>query len=288
MDNVPPRPDDPDRQYKLRYVRKVLGIERKPGIVHIITDEKQRHTAQRHDHRTPSTLAKRVEANVHQTGQVQPLEAVNSEAEANDIPDLPLKLAKSSGRRITKDDANYDDVDDRFRSRSSWLEVPGYMTLDIPTVMNMEAEYGQSYVYNFKRETPTPSDVGVENMAPWSEFDPDILTDEHHGWFAVTIDHCENCWVTDIKATNFVSGIKAGPGSKHVTIQDMYMLQGQMGLVKRCYATDARHDFMTGAKIPGPNVFVDSKGIRSNNDAGPHGKSPPALSPKRVNTTTCP
>ncbi|KAK3814111.1 MAG: hypothetical protein J3Q66DRAFT_389475 [Benniella sp.] len=236
----------------------------------------------------PDDAIKRVEANVNQTGQVQSLEAVNSEVEANAIPDPPLKLVKSSGRRIAKNDDNYDDVDSRFRSRSSWLEVPGYLTLDIPTVMNMEAEYGRSYVYNFKRETPIPSDVGVENMALWSEFDPDILTDEHHGWFAVMIDHCENCWVTDIKATNFVSGIKAGPGSKHVTIQDseilepislrseggrryMYMLQGQMGLVKRCYATDARHDFMTGAKTPGPNVFVDSEGVRSNNDAGPHG-----------------
>ncbi|KAF9351944.1 hypothetical protein BGX34_000263 [Mortierella sp. NVP85] len=111
-------------------------------------------------------------------------------------------------------------------------------------------------------------------MALWSEFDPDTPTDEHHGWFAVMIDHCEKCWVTDIKATNFVSGIKAGPGSKHVTIQDSDILEPislrSEGLVKRCYATDARHNFMTGAKTPGPNVFVDSEGVRSNNDAGPH------------------
>ncbi|KAF9351943.1 hypothetical protein BGX34_000262 [Mortierella sp. NVP85] len=160
MDNIPLRPDDPDRtmnwdprQYKLRYELNgnqapSMSSPMKNNDILLCTKTTGEYPMSGGQ---PSTLAKRVEANVNQTGQVQPLEAVNSEVEANAIPDPPLKLVKSSGRRIAKDDDNYDDVDDRSRSRSSWLEVPGYLTLDIPTVMNMEAEYGQSYVYNFGR-----------------------------------------------------------------------------------------------------------------------------------------
>ncbi|KAI1314440.1 hypothetical protein EDD11_002184 [Mortierella claussenii] len=166
---------------------------------------------------------------------------------------------------------------------------PGYLTLDIPTVMNIDPNYGRGIVYNFKRESSIPSDVGVENLALWSEFDPDSLADEQHAWYAVSVDNCEHCWVADIRATNFVSGVKLDAGSKHVTVQDceildpiseassggrryMYLLHGQMGLVKRCYATNARHDFLTGGLTPGPNVFVDSQGDNANNDAGPHSR----------------
>ncbi|KAF9309435.1 hypothetical protein BG003_009769 [Podila horticola] len=165
--------------------------------------------------------------------------------------------------------------------------VPGYLTIDIPLTMNMDPIYGGGYVYNLERETPIPQDIGVENLALWSDHSPTDPEDERHAWFSVVIDNCEHCWAADIRTRYFASGIKAASGSKHVTIQDcsvtdpvslrsegkrryMYFLQGQMGLVKRCFASDARHDFMTGAKTSGPNVFVDSEGIRANNDAGPH------------------
>ncbi|KAG0220700.1 hypothetical protein BGX31_010688 [Mortierella sp. GBA43] len=293
MDNIPPRPDDPDRtlnwdqrQYKLRYVRRIVGIEKKQriGSISLLKDDQRgsrsrdrQRPDRRHRPRALSTETKPFAADANQTSHVRPLEAMDSV------------------ERLARDDKDHDDRqpdsdnsrDGGFKSQASRVLVPGYVTLDIPTVMNMEPQYGEFYVYNFDRELPIPSDVGVENMALWSEFDADNVEDEQHAWYAVLIDHCENCWAADIKATNFVSGVKAGPGSKHVTVQDceildpislrneggrryMYMLQGQMGLVKRCYATNARHDFMTGAKTPGPNVFVDSDGFRANNDAGPH------------------
>ncbi|KAG0088375.1 hypothetical protein BGZ92_006252 [Podila epicladia] len=165
--------------------------------------------------------------------------------------------------------------------------VPGYLTIDIPLTMNTDPIYGGGIVYNLERETPIPQDIGIENMALWSEHSPIDPEDERHAWYAVKIDHCEHCWAADIRTRYFASGIMAASGSKHVTIQDcsvtdpvslrseggrryMFMLQGQMGLVKRCFASDSRHDFITGAKTSGPNVFVDSEGIRANNDAGPH------------------
>ncbi|KAF9099543.1 hypothetical protein BGX23_001184 [Mortierella sp. AD031] len=222
-------------------------------------------------------------ADTNRTGEAQPLEA------QQDFADIQLTLQHQKQSHSQSDDESEED-DDNKNEGINTNGIPGYLHLDIPLVMNMDPVYGSGIVYNFKRQSHIPSDVGLENLALWSEHDPTDSygeEDEHHGWFAVMIDHCENCWVADIRARNIVSGIKASPGSKHVTVQDcevtdpvslrseggrryMFMLQGQMGLVKRCLASDGRHDFITGSKTAGPNVFVDSEGVRASNDAGPH------------------
>ncbi|KAF9183401.1 hypothetical protein BGZ50_004247 [Haplosporangium sp. Z 11] len=285
MDRIPPRPNDPSRtmnwdprQYKLRYVRKIMAIEKRtkaksqsaPATESKLSGRMQSRIAKRStvQARGPQSVI-RIAVDTNRTGQSSILDS--------------FKLARA---RDEDNDEEYEDEDDQVR-KDGQPRVPGYLILDIPTVMNMDPVYGSGIVYNFKREIPIPSDVGVENLALWSEYDTENPEDERHGWFAVMIDHCENCWAVDIKARNFVSGIKAGPGSKHVTIQDCeitdpislrsaggrrysFMLQGQMGLVKRCFSSDARHDFLTGSKTSGPNVFVDSEGVRANNDAGPH------------------
>ena len=41
-------------------------------------------------------------------------------------------------------------------------------------------------------------------------------------------------------------------------------------LFQRCLAKDGRHDFVSGSKTPGPNVFVDSTAIDAKSDSGPH------------------
>ncbi|KAG0343442.1 hypothetical protein BG004_005306 [Podila humilis] len=185
------------------------------------------------------------------------------------------------------DEDDEDEEQDEMAGEDDPRWIPGYLRIDIPLTMNMDPVYGSGVVYRLQRETPIPTDIGVENLALWSEHSPTNNQDERHAWFAVMIDHCEHCWAADIRTRYFVSGIKLASGSKHVTVQDchvtdpvslrsegnrryMYMLMGQMGLVKRCFASDARHDFITGPRTRGPNVFVDSEGIRANNDAGPH------------------
>ncbi|KAG0260735.1 hypothetical protein DFQ27_003352 [Actinomortierella ambigua] len=167
------------------------------------------------------------------------------------------------------------------------VPIPGYLVLNIPIVMALDPWYGGGYVYNFEQARRLPSDIGLENMRLVSSYNPQNPEDEQHAWYSVMIDNCQNCWVADVVARHFVSGIKAGFDSVQTTIQDcevlkpislrseggrryMFMLHGQMGLVKRCRAMDGRHDFITGAKTSGPNVFVDSEGLNGDNDAGPH------------------
>ncbi|KAG0266806.1 hypothetical protein BG011_000858 [Mortierella polycephala] len=176
----------------------------------------------------------------------------------------------------------------------SW--IPGYLILESPLAMDMDPIYGSGRVYLFERQYPIPTDIGVENLVLLSEYNNTktpakdgrmVRQDERHAWYAIMLDNCEHCWVSDVRTHFFVSGIKVNRWSIHITVQDMevmdpvsepttggrrypYVLQGQFGLVKRCYARDARHDFMTAAKTAGPNVFVDSMGSQANNDAGPH------------------
>ncbi|KAG9070076.1 hypothetical protein KI688_009407 [Linnemannia hyalina] len=268
-DHIPKRPKDPERtmnwdprQYTLRYVRKVKSIEIRDGKVggnghsgsgsrsgvargrsqkvkpnpqgqkqkqHAIDDARQVTS----NHGPQAIL--RYTADTNRTGQPQPYEA------QEDFDEIQITVKEDSQ---SEDNIN-----------ANW--TPGYLHLDIPLVMNMDPVYGAGVVYNFKRETRIPTDVGLENLALYSQHDPSDSNDEHHGWFAVLIDHCQNCWVANVKTHHFVSGIKAGPGSKHVTVQDCEVLE-PVSMPE------------SGAKTPGPNVFVDSEGVRANNDAGPH------------------
>ncbi|KAF9125682.1 hypothetical protein BGX30_000345, partial [Mortierella sp. GBA39] len=267
-DHIPKRPMDPERtmnwdprQYDLRYVRKVKSIEIRDGEVggkgHSGSgsgaatgrSQKVKTTPQGQDQehkqgrgQVPHAISNngpqailRYTADTNRTGQPQPYEA------QEDFDEIQITV---------QEDSQFED-----NINANW--TPGYLHLDIPLVMNMDPVYGTGVVYNFKRETRIPTDVGLENLALYSQHDPSDSNDEHHGWFAVLIDHCQNCWVANVKTHHFVSGIKAGPGSKHVTVQDCEVLK-PVSMPE------------SGAKTPGPNVFVDSEGVRANNDAGPH------------------
>jgi len=43
-----------------------------------------------------------------------------------------------------------------------------------------------------------------------------------------------------------------------------------MNLVMNCEATDGRHDYVTGSKVLGPNVFYNSSAKKTHADIGPH------------------
>ncbi|KAF9969224.1 hypothetical protein BGZ73_008521 [Actinomortierella ambigua] len=214
---------------------------------------------------------------------------VNSTGDYILEPEDPPSGSKGDESRMPPSSGQEDETDSGA--------IPGHLILDVPLVMSLDPQYGGGYVYNYERQRRIPSDIGLENMqlvsSPvtttfWGTEPASTAQDsENHAWFGTVVNHCDNCWVADVAMQRFVSGVKAGTGAVRTTIQDcevtepiskpkeggrryMYMLQGQMGLVKRCRAQNGRHDFITGAKTSGPNVFVDSEGLDANNDAGPH------------------
>lgn len=93
--------------------------------------------------------------------------------------------------------------------------------------------------------------------------------------------------MTNVTVRHFSAGASSvGKSAKWITIQDSRSLEpvgrlagggrysfpisGHLVLVQRVYATDGRHDFVTGGLTTGPNVYLNSVGDRSQAAAGPH------------------
>ena len=156
--------------------------------------------------------------------------------------------------------------------------------IDNPVVMAMEQKYGGGAVYKYDFEGRI-SEVGVENIL----FKSDYLTetDEDHGWVAVDFGNVENCWAQNITSEYFGNScINIGGSGKFITVTDSkcldaksiitggrrysFSVNGQMNLVKNCESTEARHDYVTGSKVCGPNVFYNCTTRNAHADIGPH------------------
>ncbi|MBO9657281.1 MAG: hypothetical protein J7527_00485 [Chitinophagaceae bacterium] len=156
--------------------------------------------------------------------------------------------------------------------------------IDNPVVMAMEEQYGGGEIYQYSFDGRI-SEVGVEDLSFQSEYASD--TDEDHGWNAISFGRVENGWVRNVQAKFFgYSCVNLGSQSKNITVlhcrstdaksqitggrRYSFNNDGQQNLFVDCYAADGRHDYVTGAKVLGPNVFFRSKAERTHADTGPH------------------
>lgn len=159
------------------------------------------------------------------------------------------------------------------------------LTLDAPVMIALDERFGGAFVHLYRHERNREN--GVENLRLVSEYERGRETeDEDHAQVAIHLDQVENAWVRDVTVQHFSGGILARYDSLFTTIQDCtyidpvsiitggrrysFVLDGQYGLVQRCTATEARHGFMTGARVRGPNVFLDGASLKSHSDSGPH------------------
>lgn len=158
------------------------------------------------------------------------------------------------------------------------------ITIDNPIVMSMEQKYGggEIYKYDYKGRL---KEVGIENILFESEYASD--TDEDHGWIAVDLNHIENGWVTNVTSRFFgYSCVSLNSGAKNITVKNSKCLDaksvitggkrysfnnnGQQNLFMNLETTEGRHDYVTGAKVCGPNVFYNCKSRNTHADIGPH------------------
>lgn len=159
------------------------------------------------------------------------------------------------------------------------------LTFDAPVMIALEERFGGAVVYRYRHARNREN--GIENMRLVSEYVRGRETeDEDHAETGIHLDHVENAWVRDVTVQHFSGGILARYDAMFTTIQDCtyldpvsvitggrrysYVLDGQYGLVLRCTATEARHGFMTGGRVRGPNVFLDGASLKSHSDSGPH------------------
>ena len=156
--------------------------------------------------------------------------------------------------------------------------------IDNPIVMAMEPKYGvgEVYAYHFNGRI---SEVGIEHLQCESEFSSD--TSEQHSWDAVLMEKVENGWVQDVHAKYFsYSCVNLSGSTRNISVLDCscfdhksvitggrrysFNNNGQLNLFMNCASGDGRHDYVTGARVCGPNAFVNCTAVRTHADIGPH------------------
>jgi hypothetical protein len=156
--------------------------------------------------------------------------------------------------------------------------------IDNPVVMAMEKRYGQPSIFKYKFEGRI-SEVGIENLYCESEYESD--TAENHGWDAVHFNKVQNGWVSNVTSRYFgYSCVNLNDDARNITVENCNCFDaksiitggrrysfnntGQMNLFKDCHATEGRHDYVTGARVRGPNVFYRCTAKNTHADIGPH------------------
>jgi hypothetical protein len=167
------------------------------------------------------------------------------------------------------------------------VAVQGNMlTLNIPIVDPVEQAYGGADLYR-SNVTGRIRECGVENLRLESDFISD--TSENHGWVAIYMARVENSWVKNVVAKYFGNTCVSILGSSRFnTVEDCAMIDPKSittggrkysfnmdgyatgNLFQRCMTWGGRHDYVSGARVTGPNVFLDCVAENTFDDIGPH------------------
>lgn len=159
------------------------------------------------------------------------------------------------------------------------------ITLDTPLVHPLQKRFGGGEVRKITLSKGARIDnVGIENL---SLSCPDGAADKNRINDAIIFNHVTDGWVSGITVYHQSDSLVTLNQSRYVTVQDCASLQpvgpkrggyrytyyigsgSNHCLVQRCYAYDGRHDFVTYAYSPGPNVFLDCL-TEKGGTQGPH------------------
>jgi hypothetical protein len=159
------------------------------------------------------------------------------------------------------------------------------ITINIPLVDSIDSQFGGGSVFKADLSGRIEK-TGVENMRLVSEYASS--EDESHGWNAILLARTSNSWVRRVTAQYFgMSAVEISAESNFNTVEETAMLDpvsqitggrryafyvsGGLGnLFQRCYSRNGRHNFVTGSRVTGPNVWLDSVVVQSHADDGPH------------------
>ncbi|MFE5317940.1 Ig-like domain-containing protein [Paenibacillus sp. NPDC056579] len=156
------------------------------------------------------------------------------------------------------------------------------ITIDAPIANSVELRWGGGEVLAYD-DSDRIQQVGVENLRVDVNFDPSIVkqdggvnyyADDSHPQTFVVLRSVKNAWVRDITALHLgYSMVYTARDAKWTTTQDSTVLEmastldggrrypllyeGQLGLTQRVNVDTARHSYIVGSRVPGPNVFLD-------------------------------
>ncbi len=163
------------------------------------------------------------------------------------------------------------------------------ITLDAPIMDAIETRFGGGSVY--RTDPLRISQVGIEDL----RLEGNPATGTVNGtadsgpFTALRLGAIYNSWVRDVTVRYVSHGFVTRNGAQFNTLQDIAYLDPRYGetqgarryvflyegnaafnLIQRCYNQGGRHTFVIGARVPGPNVFLDCLAVGDSNDSGPH------------------
>jgi hypothetical protein len=158
------------------------------------------------------------------------------------------------------------------------------ISIDEPVMMAIDQKYGGGEVYRYQFEGRIWH-TGIEQLACESEYSSDV--DEDHGWTAIHMNRVVNGWVSKVSSRYFgYSCVNLGYQARNITVTNCTYLEpksqitgsrrysfnndGQLNLFMYCVGVEGRHDFITGARVLGPNVFYACRAEKAKADIGPH------------------
>lgn len=158
------------------------------------------------------------------------------------------------------------------------------ISVNIPIVDVIEDYYGGGTISKIQSSSRI-SQCGIENLRIQSFYDGN--TDEEHAWAAINLRNTENCWIKEVTGQYLAYSTVNIEDANFTTVQDCayidpksqvtggrryaFAIQSGLGnLFQRCYAKSGRHDFVTGSRVTGPNVFIDGLAEEATADIGPH------------------
>ena len=174
----------------------------------------------------------------------------------------------------------------RIKYRREIAAVAGnVLTLDLPLTQALDAAHGGGQVYPYSHSGRV-SHSGVRDLAFVSAYS-DGPEDETHAWTAVHFDEILHGFAENLRCRHFgFACVQAGYHANHVTVKDCrseamvslitggrrysFVVNGGSNLFTGCTADTGRHDFASGSRVPGPNVFHDCHATHAYADIGPH------------------
>ena len=174
------------------------------------------------------------------------------------------------------------------------------LTLIEPTVQRVDPRYGGAWVFptvtGVSGSLPKASraagararHVGVEDLTLRSAYEAGQETsDEKHAWTAISFDNAEHSWARDVRCEHLgYSCVHAKRGAKHITVDGAdsvapvsrivggrryaFNTDGAFVLMQNLRSDLGRHDYVSGSRAPGPNVWRDAVSTNMQSDIGPH------------------
>lgn len=159
------------------------------------------------------------------------------------------------------------------------------VTVEIPLVDAIEAKYGGGAVFKSSIKGRIAR-CGVENLRLDSLYSSG--TDESHGWTGIQLSRAVNSWVRQVTVRHFgYQAVGITGESNFNTVEEVAMIDpisqitgsrrypfqvsdGLGNLFQRCYSRGGRHNFVTGSRVTGPNVWLDCLAEKCHSDDGPH------------------